>query len=78
VLITGGVPTWLDYMAVSEDYAAGLVNDETHGVAGACDLGVKGVKIVRHRVLDIKEGTKQCQKGQSFTRYYHADYICNF
>jgi hypothetical protein len=44
VLFTGGVPTWLDDMAVSEDYAAGLVNDETRGVAGARDLGVKGAR----------------------------------
>lgn len=44
MLITGGVPTWLDDMAVSEDYAAGLVNDETRGVAGARDLGVKGAR----------------------------------
>jgi len=43
-MIAGGVPTWLNDMAVSEDDAAGLVNDEPGGVAGAGDLGVKGAR----------------------------------
>jgi len=43
-MIAGGVPTWLNDMAVSEDDAAGLVNDEPRGVAGARDLGVKGAR----------------------------------
>ena len=38
------VPTRLDDVAVGEDDAAGLVDDEPRGVAGARHLGVEGAR----------------------------------
>jgi hypothetical protein len=42
--VKAAAATWLDDVAVGEDDAAGLVDDEPRGVAGASDLGVEGAR----------------------------------